>query len=307
VNDNAILLTIAIPTYNRAPILDRSLCIIQSQLKAVGGCVEFIVSDNCSTDDTRGVINRYIDSGMPINYIKNDVNIGSSLNIVKCYRMARGKYVWVLGDDDYLTDNAIEFVIKLLQKNRDYGLLFHSLYSGNSVQYREYHNKKRFFSTLDFMILWISGNILRKCYIDSFPFEKYVTEEKVNWNASVFLNIHAMTEADYNVRVYKKIFISTGIDSKKSGVGYDLFKVETNFLELIKTKNKELGVNFIFYEKLKYLLFSKFLAGVIELYIFQKQKGNWRIKGAFIFLFRYYWYLPYMYVYLVRWIIKYRL
>ena len=46
------LLTIGIPTYNRAKFLRRLLEQLRTELAGLDGQVEVLVSDNASTDDT---------------------------------------------------------------------------------------------------------------------------------------------------------------------------------------------------------------------------------------------------------------
>ena len=55
------LLTVAIPTYNRAFYLEQNLAQLRSGLSGVvPGLVEVIVSDNCSPDTTPHVVGRAI-------------------------------------------------------------------------------------------------------------------------------------------------------------------------------------------------------------------------------------------------------
>jgi glycosyltransferase involved in cell wall biosynthesis len=92
-DDNKYLLTLAIPTYNRALILERALKIIQPQLESAKYPVEFIVSDNASLDDTGEIVQKYINQGMPIRYIRNEQNMGPAFNIIQCVKEAKGKYI----------------------------------------------------------------------------------------------------------------------------------------------------------------------------------------------------------------------
>ena len=50
------LLTIAIPTYNRAALLDKQLAWLATAIKGWESECEIIISDNCSTDNTPGVV-----------------------------------------------------------------------------------------------------------------------------------------------------------------------------------------------------------------------------------------------------------
>lgn len=97
------LLSISIPTWNRAKFLAISLESFLNQMKGINPeDVELFVSDNCSDDSTAEVVKGYIDKGLPINYSKNEENIGASRNFLRCMQRASGKYILLLGDDDVL-------------------------------------------------------------------------------------------------------------------------------------------------------------------------------------------------------------
>ena len=108
---NDILLTIAIPTYNRKNLLKRALDSIVPQLNSK---IEVLVSDNASNDGT----DEMIASIFPmVRYIKNEVNMGADYNFLQCYREAKGKYIILLGSDDRLADGAIDYFTDYLEKN----------------------------------------------------------------------------------------------------------------------------------------------------------------------------------------------
>ena len=66
------LLTIAIPTYNRASYLDLCLSRIFNQLSKKEPLVEVLISNNNSSDNTEEIVNRYVSQGLTVSYIKND-------------------------------------------------------------------------------------------------------------------------------------------------------------------------------------------------------------------------------------------
>lgn len=111
-----IILTIAIPTYNRAIFLERSLKSIISQ-----ACpnIEIIVSDNASTDNTAKIVenlNIYC-KDLKIDYIKNEENLGSDYNFLQCYRRARGRFVLLMGDDDILIEDSLSPLLAFLRED----------------------------------------------------------------------------------------------------------------------------------------------------------------------------------------------
>ena len=66
------LLSICIPTYNHAELLDQALARLTSLPAFASGDVEVVLSDNASTDGTRAVGERYA-AAFPgrVNYFRN--------------------------------------------------------------------------------------------------------------------------------------------------------------------------------------------------------------------------------------------
>lgn len=136
------LLSIAIPTYNRAPFLAELLEVLMPQLRHEPRA-ELLVSDNASTDGTAELIGQFEERGLPLRHLRNPENIGSDANFLQCLHRARGKYVWVLGDDDLLTPRAVEQLLSLLNqanapddlgRQQDFDLVYLSSF-GFSGQY----------------------------------------------------------------------------------------------------------------------------------------------------------------------------
>ena len=75
------LLSICIPTFNRAELLKNTLTSIYSQ-KANHSDFEVVISDNCSTDHTEEVVFEFLNNHNNINYIKLSEPIYSDNNIV---------------------------------------------------------------------------------------------------------------------------------------------------------------------------------------------------------------------------------
>lgn len=89
--------SLVIPTYNRSSELQFALfCILQQSFSDY----EIIVSDNCSTDDTRLVIDAL--NNRKIIYSRTTKTVGNAINIGRAIKMAKGKYVFLHSDDDFL-------------------------------------------------------------------------------------------------------------------------------------------------------------------------------------------------------------
>ena len=119
------ILTYGIITYNRSKYLRKSL---KSVLDQVGNdeLVEVLVSDNCSTDDTKEVVQEFQKKYKNLRYHCNEMNVGGDANIHVALREGRGEYVIAAGDDDYLTDGMLYLVINYIYRHRDHAIIFMS-------------------------------------------------------------------------------------------------------------------------------------------------------------------------------------
>lgn len=120
------LLTIYIPTYNRAATLDASLATLVPLVIAQGGRVELAISDNASTDATPTVIASYRDAfvaaGLAHLYKpwRNPENLGMAGNfLLGLNHPHAGKFVWVLGDDDMVRPDALPRILEVLAADAD--------------------------------------------------------------------------------------------------------------------------------------------------------------------------------------------
>jgi glycosyltransferase involved in cell wall biosynthesis len=170
------LLTIAVPTYNRASYLDLCLSQVCSQLKAHGAEVELLVSNNCSTDTTDEVVRKYIALGYPITYLINEENIGPDRNFEQCYRKAKGKYVLMPGDDDVLLDGSIDKLLEILRSD-DYGVVFLNSYAFTNDFVREkparsltghtiYTDRLAFVKKCRHLFAFMSANVFNRTLVD---------------------------------------------------------------------------------------------------------------------------------------------
>lgn len=113
------LLSVCIPTYNRADWLEPCLRAWLAQINATEGLAELVVSDNCSPDATPVVIEAALAHG-PFRCHRNATNIGSNPNIYQLVsELAHGEYVWVLGDDDIVTEDGLTRVLAALREHPD--------------------------------------------------------------------------------------------------------------------------------------------------------------------------------------------
>lgn len=108
-------ISICIPTHNRSDSLANCLKSITIASRNNLERIEVCVSDNASTDDTSEVIKK-AQQFLSITYHRNDVNLGIPNNFLNVVSLAKGEFVWLVGDDDLLLPDTFDRLLPLLDK-----------------------------------------------------------------------------------------------------------------------------------------------------------------------------------------------
>lgn len=127
-----MLLSICIPNYNRAKYLNNCLnsILIAKSLSSLK--FEVCISDNGSKDQIDSIIKNYKKKGLIINYKKNNKNLGFGANFYKVVRMAKGEFIWLIGNDDLLYKYALRELEKLFHRHKDVDFYYINTTSLNS-------------------------------------------------------------------------------------------------------------------------------------------------------------------------------
>ena len=104
------LLTILIPTYNRARFLVEAVASAQAQSLSN---IEIIVLDDCSPDETPEAVLPFLADGR-IRYVRHEKNMGIAANWRFGIEAARGEYFCILHDDDTIEATFLETLMRPL-------------------------------------------------------------------------------------------------------------------------------------------------------------------------------------------------
>ena len=99
------ILSICIPTYNRAEILRDTLTHYVSCSELDDG-VEIIISDNASPDHTQEVCKEFVEKYKNIHYFRNEQNVRDR-NFIIVQNYAKGRYIKLMNDNIYMPNEAI--------------------------------------------------------------------------------------------------------------------------------------------------------------------------------------------------------
>ncbi len=116
---NQKLLSICIPTYNRADCLKRLLDDIVPQILEIKEAIEICISSNGSKDNTRDIVMDFMKKHSDlIKFSENEKNLGFDRNFLKVVNMAEGEFIWTFSDDDLIVENGIKEVVGVIKENK---------------------------------------------------------------------------------------------------------------------------------------------------------------------------------------------
>lgn len=112
----AELLSVCIPTFQRSEFLEEILASLSEALAKIPRTddIKIYISDNASTDDTAEVVVNFAKSH-PVEYVKNQVNVGADHNFALLIERSVGRYIWMLGDDELVAPDVFTHLLPLLQ------------------------------------------------------------------------------------------------------------------------------------------------------------------------------------------------
>lgn len=109
---SSALVTIAVPTFNRATTLERCLGSVVGQSYAE---VEVVVCDNASTDGTKDAVKRALAGHPRARYVRHDTNLGAIANFKAGLALATGDYFMWLADDDWLDPDYVARCVGVME------------------------------------------------------------------------------------------------------------------------------------------------------------------------------------------------
>lgn len=275
-SDKQYLLSICIPTFNRAKYLDVNLRLLSEQIDI--NKVQIVVSDNFSSDNTKEIVDKY--TNLNIKYFKQKENVGFINNFEILPDIADGEYIWFMGDDDIIAFNGVSEILHILKNNNI------SLYYVNQEVYSEQDLNKRTISisnnkfykdgrnlfidvtlTLQFLSAIIVNRIKIREAIDKY--KKEFTKDRhiiqllyIMSKSSSYFIAKAFVLSDYTDKTLKK----NRYESDFSGLEM-FFNIPNTY---VKYAEKNLGYTDIQTKDFKRFQNKQFL----KIYIHEKKESN---------------------------------
>lgn len=118
--DSRPLVSIGVPTYNRATLLKRS---VESALAQDYSNLEVVISDNASSDETQFMCDEFCRLDNRVQYVRQSTNRGIAANHISAFKHSRGEYYMVLGDDDWIDPSYVSTCMNVLLAKPEFALV----------------------------------------------------------------------------------------------------------------------------------------------------------------------------------------
>lgn len=116
------MVSVFIPNFNHAPYLKQR---IDSVLNQTFQDFELTIMDDCSTDNSREIIELYRNHPKIKDIIYNQVNSGSVFRQwQKAIDSASGEFMWIAESDDFAKADFLETMVPLLQNEKNAALVY---------------------------------------------------------------------------------------------------------------------------------------------------------------------------------------
>lgn len=113
--NNSPTVSVILPNYNHSAYLKER---IESILNQTYQDFELILLDDCSTDNSREILNAYKDYSRVSTLVLNEKNTGNTfLQWDKGINLAKGKYIWIAESDDTADIHFLEATVAALEQN----------------------------------------------------------------------------------------------------------------------------------------------------------------------------------------------
>lgn len=106
---------ICIPTYNRIERLKLMLEALINDVQKInssGKRIQVVVSDNCSVDGTYDYLSDMQEKHNCLTIGRNVSNIGFARNLFAVSKLAKSKFLYFIGDDDFLREGALSILLE---------------------------------------------------------------------------------------------------------------------------------------------------------------------------------------------------
>ena len=235
---------------------------LNSVLKQDYPAIEIIIADDCSTDNSREMINKWLLENPTVMFIENESNLGNTKTFNKALKQAKGEFVIDLATDDKLMPFCVSNQVAAFKNN---ALLHLGAVFGNAVNINENGSFCSYYFPVDTNLKVIqeikNGSIYSSilagsesmCSVSAM-FKKSVFDELQGYDESLAyedLDFWIRAARKYNFQFIDQILVEKRILSNSMGtnfykknnkINYSTYKILKKVKKLNKTKQENKAV-----------------------------------------------------------------
>lgn len=275
-NENQ-LLSIVIPTYNRAELLDYCLGVHIPLVKDHN--IKIYIFDNASTDATSDIVKSRIAQYPLIEFHRNEMNVGPDDNFEQALKYPKTEYVWLLGDSYLMPSGGVDYLIDVIKAGVDTPdvLIFNLNNEINNISEKNYTDQNLLLLDLGSLMTCMSCLVFSKKIITNANWQRYRNTYFIQ-TAIIFEYI---ANKDFNARWMSQFSVKRWCDfngiKKESWQSntFDIwFKNRANFImSLPPSYDLDIKLKTIFSSKVTMKsLFSIRASGILNLKTYYKYK-----------------------------------
>jgi glycosyltransferase involved in cell wall biosynthesis len=166
------LLTIIIPTRNRADYLKENLSLLSPILDKYEG-INILVCNNASTDHTEEVLDEWKSRYQCIQSVLQPEFCSYDVNVATGYRTANSDYLWVLGDSYEIPIETFELVYNQLQK-KDVSALILNTFNRIDKADCQYHSAADVMYDMGWYLTYLCSCIISSEFIKHTELDRFM-------------------------------------------------------------------------------------------------------------------------------------
>lgn len=265
------LVSVIMPAYNTEAYIGFA---VESILNQTYPHFEFLIYDDCSTDNTAGIVAAYNDARIIL--VKKEKQTGYTSSLVAGIKAARGKYIARMDSDDVSDTTRLEKQIDFLENSAEYGIVGSHVKTiggsnpGSIWRYPLDDEDARAFmlvnSPFAHPTVMIRKEILDKHNLTYLTFYEPCEDYKLWTDLLKVAKGKNIDEALLNYRLHNSQTICTRKDMVLEKANLVRQEVLKSFFG-IEIKVEELNINYYYFNEIQ----SNTACGIIEKY-------HWRLK-----------------------------
>lgn len=188
-----MLLSICLTVYNQIELVEYNISQI---LKYKGNDIEIVVSDDCSTDDIKGMLDSFNDNR--IKYFRTNQNKSHDGNILNALRNCSGEYVYLFRSKDIILPEKIKEIINTISLNKGSAYILFSAFDEDynvrmPLEDMLYKKGKDAQNAHGFLLVHPSGQLYNRKLLKLAVYEKYIDKHFPMFNGC---NVHQLIRMD---------------------------------------------------------------------------------------------------------------